>query len=280
MEDNRDFGVIPCFDTVEEQRKLDEMRRQTFCEQCDMMKLTDLLLKAIASIGRAKCTAKQPFIFLQELEKYVEYCRQTYKTNSSAPQMLQSPPPLYLSEYVNTPKIDLLMRLIRSGVSLVDYVKELISNTASAFNSTTGPLSVHLSLRHYSMVLQTIALARLAIRSLEIVLDSVSGLSSVNQRNKKISTAKNLRKNVVSNRLCEIRASLKKGISLINVQLSDIYKLLTNDDLIPNFSSDFDEETCKILQEEKADVDWAIITSYDASITDMQKAVKHMLDSK
>uniref|UniRef100_A0A183EHV9 CCR4-NOT transcription complex subunit 11 n=1 Tax=Gongylonema pulchrum TaxID=637853 RepID=A0A183EHV9_9BILA len=155
MEDNRDFGVIPCFDTVEEQRKLDEMRRQTFCEQ---------------------------------------------------PQMLQSPPPLYLSEYVNTPKIDLLMRLIRSGVSLVDYVKELISNsvtaqidedkllhclpTASAFNSTTGPLSVHLSLRHYSMVLQTIALARLAIRSLEIVLDSVSGFSSVNQRNKKISTAK------------------------------------------------------------------------------------------
>uniref|UniRef100_A0A915PFP9 N-terminal acetyltransferase B complex subunit NAA25 homolog n=1 Tax=Setaria digitata TaxID=48799 RepID=A0A915PFP9_9BILA len=303
LEDNRDFGVIPSFDASKEQQRLDEMKQHTYCEQCDAMKLSHLLMKSIAAISHSKCTPKNLSVFLDQLKSHIEYCRQTYKESGSSPNLLQSPPPLYLNELINTPKIDLLMLLLKSASSVVEYsehimssniiaqvheeellqclpdvtqIEDLVIATATSIVAT-GPLCFHLTLRHCSMVLQVLSFAQLIVKLLEMVLENIFTFS-LSQGTRKSNLSKNQRKNVALNRLYEVRAAVNKGVTLINGQLSDVHKLLKSNDLIPEISSDYDEEVCIILLKEQTQIDSCIVASYMDSITDMQKTVKRMLN--
>ncbi|VDK74310.1 unnamed protein product [Litomosoides sigmodontis] len=128
LEDNRDFGIIPSFNTDREQQRLNEMKQRTYREQCDAMKLSHLLMKSVAAIGHSKCTLKNLSVYLDQLKKHVEHCRQTYKEDGSLPNLLQSPPPLHLGELINTPKMDLLMLLLKSASSVLECSEHISSN--------------------------------------------------------------------------------------------------------------------------------------------------------
>ncbi|OZC07903.1 hypothetical protein X798_05117 [Onchocerca flexuosa] len=249
--DNRDFGIIPSFNTNKEEQKLNEMKQRTYHEQ---------------------------------------------------PNLLQSPPSLHLSELINTPKIDLLMLLLKSASSVVECSENIISSNINeqvheekllhclpdvteiedlviavvASNVATGALCFHLTLRHCSMVLQVLSFAQLIVKLLEMVVDNIFAFS-FNLGVRKGNFSKNQRKNVVLNRLYAVRTMIIKGVSSINTQLSDVYELLKSDDLIPEISNDYDEAVYIILLKEQAQVDSSIIASYADSITDMQKTVKQML---
>ncbi|KAL4002632.1 N-acetyltransferase B complex (NatB) non catalytic subunit family protein [Acanthocheilonema viteae] len=303
LEDNRDFGIIPSFDANKEQQRLNEMKQRTYHEQCDAMKLSHLLMKSVAAVGRSKCTLKNLSIYLDELKKHVEHCRKTYKEDDSLPNLLQSPPPLYLSELINTPKMDLLMLLLKSASSVVECSESIISSNIiehvheekllhclpnvaeveelvialAASNVATGALCFHVTLRHCSMVLQVLSFAQLIIKLLEMVLDNIFAFS-LGQGTKKGSFSKNQRKNVVLNRLHEVRTLINKGVISINTQLSDVHKLLKSNDLIPEISNDYDEAVYIILLKEQVQVDSSIVASYTDSIMDMQKTVKRMLN--
>uniref|UniRef100_A0A8R1Y381 N-terminal acetyltransferase B complex subunit MDM20 homolog n=1 Tax=Onchocerca volvulus TaxID=6282 RepID=A0A8R1Y381_ONCVO len=301
--DNRDFGIIPSLNANKEEQKLNEMKKRTYHEQCDAMKLSHLLMKSIAAIGHSKCTLRNLSIFLDELKKHVEYCRQTYTDNETLPNLLQSPPSLHLRELINTPKMDLLMLLLKSASSVVECSENIISSNiieqvheekllhclpdvteierliiaVVASNVATGALCFHLTLRHCSMVLQVLSFAQLIVKLLEMVVDNIFAFSfSLGVR--KGNFSKNQRKNVVLNRLYAVRTMIIKGVTSINTHLSDVYELLKSDDLIPEISNDYDEAVYIILLKEQAQVDSSIIASYADSITDMQKTIKHMLN--
>ncbi|KAK6102242.1 N-acetyltransferase B complex (NatB) non catalytic subunit family protein [Brugia pahangi] len=303
LEDNRDFGIIPSFDVNREQQKLNEMKQRTYHEQCDAMKLSHLLMKSIAAVGHSKCTVKNLSIFLEQLKKHIDHCRQTYKKDETLPNLLQSPPPVHLCELTNTPKMDLLLLLLKSASNVVECSEQITSSNliehiheekllrclpdvtevenliiaVVASNVATGALCFHLTLRHCSMVLQILSFAQLIVKLLEMVLDNIFGFS-LGQGTRKGNSSKNQRKNVVFNKLHEVRTMINKGVTSINTQLSDVHKLLRNDDLIPEVSNVYDEAVYIILLKEQAQVDSSIIASYNDSITDMQKTVKRMLN--
>ncbi|MCP9258151.1 N-alpha-acetyltransferase 25, NatB auxiliary [Dirofilaria immitis] len=303
LEDNRDFSIIPLFDANKEQQKLNEMKQRTYHEQCDAMKLSHLLMKSIAAISHSKCTLKNLCSFLDQLKKHIEHCRQIYKDDETLPNLLQSPPPLHLSELINTPKMDLLMLLLNSASNVVECSEHITSSNITeqvheekllhclpdvteiedliiaivASNIATGAFCFHLTLRHCSMVLQVLSFAQLIVKLLEMVLDNILAFS-LSQGARKGNFSKNQRKNVVLNRLYEVRTMIIKGVTSINTQLSDVHKLLKSDDLIPEISSDYDEATYIILLKEQAQIDSSIIASYADSVSDMQKTIKHMLN--
>ncbi|EFO24232.1 hypothetical protein LOAG_04254 [Loa loa] len=302
LEDNRDFGVIPSFDAIREQQRLNEMKQRTYHEQCDAMKLSHLLMKSIAAVGHSKCTRKNLSIFLDQLKKHVEHCKQTYKEDETLPSLLQSPPPVHLSELINTPKMDLLMLLLKSASNVVECSEHIVSSNiiehlheekllqclpdvaevedlviaVVASDVTTGALCFHLTLRHCSMVLQVLSFAQLIVKLLEMVLDNIFAFS-LSQGARKSNCSKNQRKNVVLNRLHEVRTMINKGVTSINTQLSDVHKLLKSDDLIPEISNDYDKAVYIILLKQQAQVDSSIVASYTDSIMDMQRTVKRML---
>lgn len=40
-------------------------------------------MKAIAAVGRSKCTLKELSIYVEQLEKFVDHCKQTYKESEA-----------------------------------------------------------------------------------------------------------------------------------------------------------------------------------------------------
>ncbi|VDK74314.1 unnamed protein product [Litomosoides sigmodontis] len=89
---------------------------------------------------------------------------------------------------------------------------------------------------------------------------------------------RNQRKNVVLNRLHEVRTMINKGVTSINTRLSDVHKLLKSNDLIPEINNNYDEAVYIILLKEQSQVNSSIVASYTDSIADMQKTVKRMLN--
>ncbi|VDN07180.1 unnamed protein product [Thelazia callipaeda] len=227
-----------------------------------------LLMKSIAAIGRSKSTSKHLSTFVEQLRKHVDHCKQIYKEGDNQPDLLQSSIPLHLNELVNTPKIDLLLLLLKSSVSVVEYSENIRSsniiaqvnvekllhclpNLAEVQDSvfaavsskfSMGPFCFHSILRHCSMVLQVLSFAQLIVTLLDMVLDSTLSCS-FNQGNRRSNLSKNQRKNMVLNRLYQVRKRINEGIELVNAQLTDASKVY-KDDLIPPISYEYSEVSC------------------------------------
>lgn len=54
------------------------------------MKLSHLLMKSIAALGHSKCSRTNLSIFLDELMKHIEHCKQTYKKDETLVWLLKN----------------------------------------------------------------------------------------------------------------------------------------------------------------------------------------------
>lgn len=299
--DNRDLDVMPSLEGINHKELVDKEKRFSFYEHVDSMQLRHLLLRSVALIGRSNRTSAQMMTTLTQLEKHHDYCMQQYKQNSPPCKVLQAPPPMYLNSFVHGMHIPLLKLLLTSAVRLVKFSEEteasqtsmritddeklcqilpdpnvfgsLVTRTVDCGNVTiNGAFGLHPRLRHCSFALQTLALASISIKLMEIMLETSFSLC-IPHKGKKGG-----RKSSALSRLVELRALVNKGAQTIDAQLTDGQNMLNSDDLIPEISSDYDENVARILLSQKTNADSAIVTCYGCSLNDMRKTVQRVIN--
>ncbi|VDN59719.1 unnamed protein product [Dracunculus medinensis] len=119
--DNRDLGIIPSLEIGIFERLIQEAREYSFIEQKDSLKLQHLLLRTIASVWRQRQSLKQVKNYLEDLLKHYAYCKQHYQKLHHSLEILQAPPSTFLYQYVHGQYVDLLVFLIKSIVSILEF---------------------------------------------------------------------------------------------------------------------------------------------------------------
>ncbi|VDM40396.1 unnamed protein product [Toxocara canis] len=306
VEDNRDLNVIPSLDSGNPSELIEEVKQRSYFEQVDSMKLRDLLLRCVASIAAPTSSSSQITSLLTQLKKHCEHCQQTYTVSIARPELMQSPPAVFLGSFVNGAHIPLIDALLSSAIKLVkiveetqysqdlqnashsidkkleeelpdvDVIQELVLRVAEEELPSAGSLRMHTRIRHCSCALQTFALASIAIKLIERRVESVVAASAVHRS--KRGASKGQRKYTALLRVNEVRASLHKGIRAVDDILANCQNSLNADDLIPDISSANTEDFSKILLSQKADVDSAIVASYACSLSDMRETVQRVLN--
>ncbi|KHN80265.1 N-terminal acetyltransferase B complex subunit NAA25 -like protein [Toxocara canis] len=211
VEDNRDLNVIPSLDSGNPSELIEEVKQRSYFEQVDSMKLRDLLLRCVASIAAPTSSSSQITSLLTQLKKHCEHCQQTYTVSIARPELMQSPPAVFLGSFVNGAHIPLIDALLSSAIKLVkiveetqysqdlqnashsidkkleeelpdvDVIQELVLRVAEEELPSAGSLRMHTRIRHCSCALQTFALASIAIKLIERRVESVVAASAVHR---------------------------------------------------------------------------------------------------
>uniref|UniRef100_F1KUD0 N-terminal acetyltransferase B complex subunit MDM20 homolog n=1 Tax=Ascaris suum TaxID=6253 RepID=F1KUD0_ASCSU len=301
VEDNRDFNVIPSLNSGNPSKLIEEVKQRSYFEQVDSMKLRDLLLKCVASIAAAKSTSTHMTSLLTQLRKHRDHCQHAYADSIPQPELLQSPPPVFVGNFVSGAHIPLIDALLSSAIKLmkiientnsegivamdekledelpdVSVIQELVTRVAEGDLPPPGPLRMHIRIRHCSFALHTFALASIAVKLIERRLEGVIATSGVH-RNKK-GASKGARKHTALLRMNEVRASIHRGVRAVDELLIECQNALNADDLIPDISEHNTEEFTRILLSQKANVDSAIVASYAGSLSDMRETVDRVLN--
>uniref|UniRef100_A0A9J2Q1Y4 Nucleoporin Nup133/Nup155-like C-terminal domain-containing protein n=1 Tax=Ascaris lumbricoides TaxID=6252 RepID=A0A9J2Q1Y4_ASCLU len=202
VEDNRDFNVIPSLNSGNPSKLIEEVKQRSYFEQVDSMKLRDLLLKCVASIAAAKSTSTHMTSLLTQLRKHRDHCQHAYADSIPQPELLQSPPPVFVGNFVSGAHIPLIDALLSSAIKLMKIIEntnsegivpidekledelpiviqELVTRVAEGDLPPPGPLRMHIRIRHCSFALHTFALASIAVKLIERRLEGVIATSGV-----------------------------------------------------------------------------------------------------
>lgn len=301
--DNRDLYVIPSLNPGNFRKEIEEVRKCSFHEQVDALQLRHLLLKCMASVARENISASKMNTFLTQLKKHYDHCKMMYKETDPPLKLLQAPPPLYLNSFVHGSHIEVVEVLVTSAIDLVQYKEdievskqtvneeklcqrlpdadtfgELLCRAIEGQSAAKGLFGLHPLLRDFSNALQTLALASIAIKLIEMILERILAICTNSvTKGKKSNAPKNQRKSLPFSRVDELHGQLKNGARIIDSKLADGQKMLNSDDLIPDISPDNDDDVSQILLSQKATVDSAIVTSYSQSLNDMRETLLRVI---
>ncbi|VDD91479.1 unnamed protein product [Enterobius vermicularis] len=290
VQDNRDLFAIVSFEGGHIRSVIEEEKSKSFQEQrnsyadnavrissCDSaylkvacLKLKNLLLRCVAATGIQDITAEKFSGFLTELKAQYEFCKSQYGRNYEESKLMQSPPPVYITEFLYGGDLDLLIVLLTTASDLLESsskidghqvygsVDEALRNCvpdAGSLEKTVAELvkcpiewkktlHFHNLLRHCSRVVQTLTLATITLKLLGSLVERL--YCDI------VKPKKGSKKNLCSSFFAKITECVQKGANDIGSMLGEAENLLKNrGQIFPEVDFDDGEELSDYLVKQK-----------------------------